>query len=276
MQHHNDLILRLSNKWQLINLRPLAKSAFTNNYALLAYSAHYCTDVVLKICPSDDITYEQRTLHYFNGHGCVKLLDYDIKNNGLLLEYIHPGSMLKNLFPKDDSKAVEITVKVIKELHSHQNFAYNLREFPTINRWLDLLGNYKGDKVPKALLKKAKNLSDKLLSTQGKLFVLHGDLHHENILQQDDSWVAIDPIGVVGELEYEFGAFIRNPVPELLQERNAEQIIMHRIDQFSNIFDCEKQRLIDWSFVQAVLVACWSEWDYYIRFAEIIENKITY
>lgn len=264
--------MHLSNKWQLSNLRPLAKSAFTNNHVILAYSACYRTDVVLKICPSDDITYEQKTLHYFNGHGCVKLLDYDAQNHGLLLEYIQPGSMLKDLFPRDDSKAVEIAANVIKELHFHQNLLVNLHEFPTINAWLDLLGNYKGEKVSETLLKEAKNLSDKLLNTQGNLYVLHGDLHHENILQHGDSWVAIDPKGVVGELEYEFGAFIRNPVPELLQESNAEQIIMHRIDQFSNIFGCEKQRLIDWSFVQAVLVACWSEWDYYSQFAEIIKK----
>ena len=146
-----------------------------------------------------------------------------------------------------------------------------LHEFPTINAWLDLLGSYKGTKVPKGALQKAKKLSDKLLSTQGKLYLLHGDLHHENILQQGNSWVAIDPKGVVGELEYEVGAFIRNPVPELLQQRNARHILQNRIDYFSKSFGFERQRLIEWSFVQSVLAGCWSESSYYVKFAEVIE-----
>jgi streptomycin 6-kinase len=39
-------------------------------------------------------------------------------------------------------------------------------------------------------------------------------LHHYNVLFDIESavWVAIDPKGVVGELEYEVGAIIRNPV----------------------------------------------------------------
>ena len=42
--------------------------------------------------------------------------------------------------------------------------------------------------------------------------LLHGDLQHYNVLlDKDRGWVAIDPKGVVGELEYEVGALLRNP-----------------------------------------------------------------
>jgi streptomycin 6-kinase len=268
----NDSIVYFSAKWQLSNLKHLAQSSFTNNHIILAYSAHYRIDVVLKICPSDDITNEQKTLHYFNGNGCVKLLDYDVKYGGMLLEYIKPGTILKELFPKDEINTVEIVARVIKKLHFHQNQAVNLHEFPTITSWLEFLESYKGEKVPKNLLQKAKKLSDRLLATQGKLYLLHGDLHHENILRKRNSWVAIDPKGVVGELEYEVGAFIRNPVPELLQQKNPQDIIRHRVDYFSNSFGFEKQRLIEWAFVQSVLAGCWSESDYYVKFAQIIEK----
>jgi len=268
----NDSIIYFSAKWQLSNLKHLARSPFTNNHVILAYSAHYATDVILKISPSDDITNEQKALHYFNGIGCVRLLDYDIKYGGLLLEYIKPGKMLKELFPRKEVISVEILAQVIKKLHHHQNFSVNLQEFPTINSWLELLGTYDGGKVPQQLLHKAKKIADNLLLTQGKLYLLHGDLHHENILQQRSSWIAIDPKGVVGELEYEMGAFIRNPVPDLLETHNAQNIIMHRIEYLSKSFGFEQQRLIDWCFVQGVLVACWSESNYYSEFVRIIEK----
>ncbi len=55
-------------------------------------------------------------------------------------------------------------------------------------------------------------LAQELLLSQGEPVLLHGDLHHYNLLQHQDTWLAIDPKGVVGEREFEIGAFLRNPV----------------------------------------------------------------
>ena len=42
---------------------------------------------------------------------------------------------------------------------------------------------------------------------------LHGDLQHYNVLRDEvRGWLAIDPKGVVAELEYEIGSILRNPV----------------------------------------------------------------
>jgi streptomycin 6-kinase len=39
------------------------------------------------------------------------------------------------------------------------------------------------------------------------------DLHHYNVLSDSGrGWLAIDPKGLVGEVEYEVGAAIRNPI----------------------------------------------------------------
>ena len=39
------------------------------------------------------------------------------------------------------------------------------------------------------------------------------DLQHYNVLfDSDRGWLAIDPKGVIGEVEYEIGASLRNPV----------------------------------------------------------------
>lgn len=39
------------------------------------------------------------------------------------------------------------------------------------------------------------------------------DLQHYNVLFDDArGWLAIDPKGVVGEVEYEIGAILRNPI----------------------------------------------------------------
>jgi streptomycin 6-kinase len=52
-----------------------------------------------------------------------------------------------------------------------------------------------------------------LCSSQRYRRLLHGDLHHGNVLHDSErGWVAIDPKGVLGEPEYEIGVALRNPI----------------------------------------------------------------
>lgn len=58
----------------------------------------------------------------------------------------------------------------------------------------------------------------KLAASQDETTLLHGDLHHYNVLSDvRRGWLAIDPKGVIGEVEYEAGAIFRNPneMPDL-------------------------------------------------------------
>lgn len=271
-----ELIIYFSKKWELSNLRSLDLPF--NNYIAIAFSANYNIDVVLKILLVD--THEIEALRLFNGHSCVKLLEYDLDKKGMLLEYIQPGITLKTLFPVNDSEAAKITAEIIKNLVV-QNYSQE-SVFKTVNQWLEVLHNLKSKRISEHLLKKAKRLAEQLLSAKQELYLLHGDLHHDNILQfsvGSDDWIAIDPKGVIGPLEYEVGRFIMNPFPDLLQHADAKEIIKTRIDIFSEIFGFEKQRLLDWVFVQAVLSACWTEqnknemfFNYFIKFAQTIES----
>lgn len=267
-------IKQLSDRWQLSNIRPFVKMPPSNNYAAIAHSEKYKTDVVLKVLMAN--TNEPQALALFKGNGCVQLLDYDSHLNGLLLEYITPGTSLKSFFPANDAQAIAITADLIKKLQKNNPLS-QAKNFKTIKQWLALLDKFQGKKIPEHLLKRARQLSEKLLRSNPKMYLLHGDLHHENILQKDRDWVAIDPQGVIGPLEYEVGRFIMNPIPDLLQQQNAKEIIKTRIDTFSEIFGFEEQNLIDWTFVHAVLSACWGEedggeMDHFVQCAETMKD----
>ncbi len=223
-------------------------------------------------------THEPEALKLFNGKGCVKLLEYDPILRCLLLEYVKPGNSLAGLFPQYDDKAIEITADLIKTLHA-QDLLNHAIGFKTVNQWLDLLHGFKSKKISSVMLKKSQQLSKDLLGLKQKLYFLHGDLHHENILNNGNRWIAIDPKGVIGPLEYEVGRFIMNPIPNLLLESNAKDIVKNRIDKFGELFGFDKQRLVDWAFVQAVLSACWTEeggsedfFNYFVKFAKTIDS----
>lgn len=70
-------------------------------------------------------------------------------------------------------------------------------------------------------------------------------------------WLAIDPKGVVGEVEYEIGASLRNPYenPELF---TSPQIVERRIKCYEAKLELDPERLLGWGFAQAVLSAIWS------------------
>jgi len=73
-------------------------------------------------------------------------------------------------------------------------------------------------------------------------------------------WLAIDPKGVVGELEFELGAFLRNPVerPDLFARAD---IVERRVARLGSTLAIDPSRVLAWGFAQGVLSAVWSAED---------------
>jgi streptomycin 6-kinase len=259
-QWHAEIPGRIEKLGLTLNLsgiEPLCSSAWY--YVVTAFQRRDSgmVPVVLKLgCDNEIIKQEMITLQLFQDSSrCVRLLDVDIDGGALLLERIIPGVSLKSLFPGRDEEAAGDIVKVMQSLHAVPVPVYS--DIPTIADWLlDL----QTDHVSlQHLLPKARKLAQSLVATQQKPVLLHGDLHHDNILLSSDNvWIAIDPRGVIGEPAYEVGSFIRNPMPELLQQHNVKEILARRLKVFANLLAIDQDRLKQWSYVQAVLAACWA------------------
>ena len=132
---------------------------------------------------------------------------------------MQPGNELVELVRRgEDEVATEVLAQVIREMTNHLPPS----ECPTVWHWgcgFDRYLHSDDHPIPMATVNEARELFQTLADSQGRLMLLHGDLHHDNVLfDSKRGWVAIDPKGVVGELEYEVGAILRNPVetPELL------------------------------------------------------------
>jgi streptomycin 6-kinase len=110
----------------------------------------------------------------------------------------------------------------------------------------------------------------------GEQVVLHGDLHHFNVLRSGEGWLAIDPKGVVGERAYEPGALLRNPWPGLLDVPDPTEVLRRRSAQLAEALDLDLERVRAWAYVQAVLAAEWcvqDGWDptFFRAVAELLE-----
>ena len=85
----------------------------------------------------------------------------------------------------------------------------------------------------------------------------------------------IDPKGFIGDPAFEPAAYLCNPIPELLQEYNAKQIVSDRIKLCSEKLQVPQQRIADWLYVKSVLCWAWSLEDnldprYWKHFLDII------
>ena len=120
--------------------------------------------------------------------------------------------------------------------------------------WAKSFDGYRGSEIDGSLVEKARELYGDLCRTQTNPRLLHGDLHHENVLwDRERGWLGIDPKGVIGELEYEICAAMRNPhefagqfVPKLVEQR---------LRRFAAVMPMNQERALAWAFSQAVLAA---------------------
>ncbi len=124
----------------------------------------------------------------------------------------------------------------------------------------------------------ARILRKKLLSNKNNQVLLHGDFHHGNIVSASDSqWVEIDPEGIMGDSLYDIALFIRNPLKELVNTVQAQTIIAKRIQDFAQLLGYSEQSIYEWTYLQAVVSACWSledglDADNHIKFLVLLEQ----
>ena len=156
----------------------------------------------------------------------------------------------------EDDAATRILAQVIGQLAHHKPPAV----CPTVADWgrgFDRYLESADQQIPRELVHEARNLYQDLTTSQRTTMLLHGDLQHYNVLFDNNrGWVAIDPKGVVGELEYEVGALLRNPV-ELPKLYTNPVIFKRRVEILSEILGLNKSRVVNWSFAQSILSTIW-------------------
>ncbi len=177
----------------------------------------------------------------------------------MLLERVQPGIPISSI--EDDEKATRIIASVMKKLWHKAPLNHN---FPTIanrskgfQRYRD---NFKGTAqvLPEKILCKGEELFRYLSETSTEEYVLHSDLHHENVLSAvREPYLAIDPHGVVGEREHETAAMLRNPQKKLHKSSSIKKVLERRIHILSEELGMDKERIRQWGVAMTVLSAIW-------------------
>lgn len=224
--------------------------------SLIGFGVRAGVRVVLKITrKSGDESHSGKVLRAFAGDGAVRV--YESETDAVLLERLEPGGHLVDLVKRgEDEEATRILANVIAKLAYHDAPA----ECPTVADWGRGFDRYleSGNKeIPRESVLEARNIYQELTSSQRTTMLLHGDLQHYNVLFDNErGWVAIDPKGVVGELEYEVGALLRNPV-ELPELYTNQTIFNRRLEILTDLLHLDHSRALNWARAQSVLSRIW-------------------
>lgn len=244
---------QLATRWSL-TLEPHFPEIAINYVAPATQAGD--TPCVLKVSRHvDETRNEIAALDLWDGDGAARLLAADPDAGALLVERLEPGTMLVEVAESDDDTATLIAAGVLRRLWRPVPDGSDLRPLESwcaaYDRNRERLTRGDGG-FPAALFQRADAMRRDLLASTTAPSVLHGDMHHFNVLRaQRAPWLAIDPKGLAGDRCFDVCQFLRNPddVPAALNRR--------RLDIFCAELGLDRARTGDWCFVHAVLDACW-------------------
>lgn len=271
-----QIIADCEQRWSVVIGPPFPELSY--NYVAPAIRADGTVAVLKLSFPEDgEFRTEAEALRFFAGRGVVQLLELDLDQGAMLLERLEPGMPLSTV--EDDAEATSIAADVLRQLWRPVPPGSPL---PLVSDWgrgfARLRQHFGGGSgpLPVVLVEEAETLFAELISSQAEPALLHGDLHHSNILAaRRQPWLAIDPKGVVGEPAYDTGALLRNPA-ELLDTPQPGRILTRRIDQLAEELGLDRVRVHGWGVSQAVLAAYWGwedsghVWKEALAFAELL------
>jgi streptomycin 6-kinase len=250
-----ELLAVCQERWHLTSLRLAAELSY--NLVCFAESPAFGA-VALKVgVPNPELYTEMKALALYSGRDICTCHDADAELGALLLERIVPGTDLTTV--RDGEARFRTAARLIASLPLPLAGDHG---FPAYGDWVSRAF---------AWVRQVPGADAKLLSLAGTAercfreidtpdrprVLLHGDLHHLNILRDRGGWKAIDPKGVIGVPCLEAARFMQN---ELGMGDPGDRLA--RLDQMTVIFaehlQEEKRVLARCAFVDQVLATCWS------------------
>lgn len=188
---------------------------------------------------------------WWNGEGATRVLAHD--DNALLLERaLGKESLVEMARNGRDDQASRILCEVAAKLHATRDCPPPSTLVP-LSHWFRAI--YPAASRFGGILERAAQTANELLAEPREVVVLHGDIHHGNILDAGPrGWLAIDPKGLLGERGFDFANIFCNPDPETA---TAPGRLARQAGVVAEAAGLERVRLLKWVLAYAGLSAAW-------------------
>jgi streptomycin 6-kinase len=207
---------------------------------------------ILKLSHSSEEIAGGALMEWWGGDGAARVLARE--GEALLLERATGARSLAELARGgEDDEATRILCAAGERLHAPRPGLPPASLVP-LQTWFRQL--WPTAEAQGGLYAKSAAAARALLAEPREVGVVHGDLHHGNVLDFGDrGWLAIDPKGLVGERSYDYPHIIMNPDVDTAA---APGRLGRRVQVISEAAHVEPRRLLTWIVAYAGLSASWT------------------
>jgi streptomycin 6-kinase len=207
---------------------------------------------MLKVAHGEEERRGAAVMVWWNGEGAAHVLAHE--GDALLMERALGGESLFDFAENGrDDEASRIICAAVARLHAPriQPLPETLVPLP---RWFAAL-------EPAAarhggILRKSAAAAHQLLAEPQEIALLHGDVHHGNILDFGNrGWLAIDPKGLLGERGFDYANTFCNPDDDIA---TAPGRLARQASIVAEAANLDRTRLLQWILAYAGLSAVWS------------------
>lgn len=191
-------------------------------------------------------------LVWWDGDGAVSVLAQE--GDTVLLERATGQRRLLDLAmqdPESDDLASSLICAVLERLHAPRMAAPP--PLLPLGSWFEDL--HEQAAVHGDLLGECARIADDLLDTPRDVLPLHGDCHHDNVLDfGEQGWLAIDPKDRIGERGFDHAQILVNPdLPNAADPARFTR----QLQVVAHAGQLQPERLLRWAAARAGLSAAW-------------------
>jgi streptomycin 6-kinase len=234
------------SRWELV---PDGEAIVTHSSRLLPV-LYRGEKAMLKIAVEAEEKRGGLLMLWWDGDGAARVLEHE--DDALLLERA-TGTRSLEAMARDgrDDEASRIICAVAARLHALRGALPS--DLVPLEEWFR--GLWPAAETHGGILRRGAETARELLDTPQEVGVLHGDLHHGNVLDfGPGGWLAIDPKRLVGQRGFDFVDVLRNPDADvaLAPGRLARQASI-----VAEAAQLERTRLLQWTLAFTGLSAAW-------------------
>lgn len=223
------------------------------------------------------------------GPVAIGVVEEDAANGALLLERAMPGDTLDELAERDEDGATELLATVIRDygrpvadpassgLRAFSEFGEAFERFdrgphgavacrkaasPLDTRLSVVLGlDELGTGIP--AIREARHTAERvmaeLLADRFEPYLLHGDLHHANVLVDEERGpLVIDAWGLYGDRPVEVASALHNPPTVITAAQDLVGLVRRRLAIYAEVLELDMERLTAWCYAYNVIRALWT------------------
>ncbi|ATP45495.1 APH(6) family putative aminoglycoside O-phosphotransferase [Pseudomonas putida] len=205
---------------------------------------------MLKVSQEPEEQAGSQLMAWWDGDGAAPVLAH--QGEALLMKRAQgPATLIQMVNSGRDDEAIRILCAVVARLHTPRSKP--IPELVPLGQWFESLLSAAATHY--GILEHCAGAARELLAAPLDVAVLHGDIHHGNVLDFGQAgWLAIDPKGLYGERGFDYANILCNPDEA---SALAPEYFARRIALIADASGIDRRRLLQWVLAWTGLSATW-------------------